>query len=73
MLMLLACLEIVLSFFQVKIPVLLLWLIYVGSIGPIYLWFNVRKYVHSGKLEEGYDRIFFRKDDYNFPQDDFLG
>lgn len=55
-----------------ELPLLLLWLLYVGLVGPVILWMKVRRFVSTDRLASGYKRIFFRESDYVFPDDDFL-
>ena len=72
MLMLVVVVNELLALLQFDLPVLLLWLFYVGLVGPIFLWMKVRRFVTTDRLTVGYKRIFFRESDYYFPDDDFL-
>ncbi len=72
MLMLVIAANEVLSIAHFDLPALLLWLLYVGIVGPVLLWLKVRRFVVTHKLTEGYNRVFFRESDYVFPNDDFL-
>lgn len=49
------------------------WLMYVGVLGPIMLFFNVKHMVQSSALKEGYRRLACPERELKFPQDDFLG
>ena len=51
----------------------LIWLIYMGIIGPIYIIYNVHVMIHSNALIDGYLRIADEKRKVSFPEDDFLG
>ena len=50
----------------------LIWLLYVGAIGPIYLVSQVRRLVKTQTLHHGYQRLVCCKKQIKFPQDDFL-
>ena len=51
----------------------LIWLIYMGIIGPMYIIYNVHVMIHSNALLDGYLRIADEKRKVSFPEDDFLG
>ena len=73
LLMLLAIFGLVLEFYSVSIPYTFFWLMYVGLVGPFYIWSRVRQYMIKDNLENGYKKIFFGTKEYRFPEDDFLG
>jgi len=50
----------------------LVWLIYVGVIGPVSLVFQVHRMVKTQALHNGYRRLTCNDKPIKFPQDDFL-
>jgi hypothetical protein len=50
----------------------LIWLLYMGTIGPIYLFFRVKHMIQSDALKDGYRRLVCPSREIIFPQDDFL-
>ena len=51
----------------------LLLLFYIGVVGPIHIYLNVRKMVLSGALVEGYQKLVCPTREIKLPEDDFLG
>jgi hypothetical protein len=50
----------------------LIWLIYAGVVGPVYLVFQVQHMVKTRALHDGYRRLTCYDKPMKFPQDDFL-
>ena len=48
----------------------LIWLIYMGIIGPMYIIYNVHVMIHSNTLLDGYLRIADVKRKVSFPEDE---
>ena len=48
------------------------WLLYVGILGPFYLYFRVRRMVLSPVLMDGYRRLNCSSREIKLPEDDFL-
>lgn len=72
-LLLLAIIDLILSFFGIVfLDYRLLWILYVGCIGSIYLLFRLRKMVYTDTLLDGYQRIIRPERPIEFPADDFL-
>jgi len=51
----------------------LLLLLYIGVVGPIYLFWEVYKITHSAALIDGYQRLIDPRRKITLPEDDFLG
>ena len=47
-------------------------LIYIGIIGPIYIYIQIYKIMNSDRLLDGYNRLFISKEEPIFPDADFL-
>jgi len=50
-----------------------LLLFYIGIVGPIHIYLNVRKMVLSGALVDGYKKLVCPSREIKLPEDDFLG
>lgn len=51
----------------------LLLLLYIGVVGPIHIYLNVRKMVLSDALTDGYKKLVCSSGKIKLPEDDFLG
>lgn len=57
-----------LKVFDYRFPLL----VYIGIIGPVYLYTQVRRMVKTNALKSGYKRLVYPKVPLKFPEDDFL-
>jgi hypothetical protein len=48
------------------------WLSYIGIIGPVYLFTQVRRMIKTDALQNGYKRLVNNEAPLKFPEDDFL-
>lgn len=54
--------------FDYRFPLLM----YIGIIGPVYLYTRVKRMVKTNALKRGYNRLVYSKVPLKFPEDDFL-
>ncbi len=77
-LLLVAVIDLILSLFNINYIEWFLfdyrsiWLLYIGILGPMMLYFNIKHMVQSAALMEGYRRLACPDRELQFPQDDFL-
>ena len=50
----------------------LVFLVYIGILGPFYLFFKLKKIIQGNSLVDGYNRLFISKKPPTLPNDDFL-
>ncbi len=78
LLILVAAIDLLLSLFGVDYKELFIldyrfiWLMYIGILGPVMLFFNVKYMVQSSALIDGYRRLACPTKEIKFPEDDFL-
>lgn len=72
-LLILAVVDLLLEFAGIRFfDFRLWWLLYVGIIGPLYIYFRVRRMVLTPILLDGYNRLNCSSRDIKLPEDDFL-